>query len=183
MSKKKPGQIKARKRMVKNLLVMLLFLCVGFYGLAMAWHYHSVVKCIQAGTAQTNSGSYVLAEVHPPRNTVYTFVLDNGAKLAVPSEYVENPDTLALHTQLRFSYSKSRFGIPLAHTPTQITSLDGSAVFVREEEMLHAARGYQDFGVLFAAVGLPFGTLWPILTVHPSVWAQKFKQLRRKDKK
>lgn len=99
--------------------------------------------------------SYELSKVQLPHNIVYVFALENGDKLQISSEFLNNKDCLSKYEQLKFTYAKPLKCIPASYTLFSIASAENEVCFVNGFEVKKDIQGkILTFTVIFVLLFL-----------------------------
>ena len=124
-----------KKGNIRDLLVTAVMLIIGVLFVAESITIHITLKNRNDEHIIEYQGEYEFYKRRYLRNTQYVFVLDNGDKISVHGELIENKNfTLESHPTLQFQYSSyiSAFAYG-AHNAISIISTDGATVFLRSE--------------------------------------------------
>lgn len=120
------------KSIVKTSLYWLLIFLVGCSFFLDAVRLISVRSNIENRNVIKKFCSYELSKIRTGRNTSYLFILDDGERIWVNSELLENKDIIHTHKQLEFTYVEPMGGARFSYTCLEIVSHDGNIKFVNQ---------------------------------------------------
>ncbi len=121
-----------RKKSAITFFYLVLILFVGFSFFLDAIRLISVKNNIDNQTVIRNFCGYELTKIKTGRNTSYLFVLDDGDRLFVEGELLENKDIIDAHKKLYFTYVTPRGGTHFSYTCIKITSYNEKVQFVNQ---------------------------------------------------
>lgn len=120
--------------------ILPIVLC--FFPISIAVNRMLVYRNCTHGDLMEYTGGYSYSVSRHARNTVITFVLENGDLLSTAPEFLENREIIDEFSQLRFVYAAPSLGIPATYTPINITTVDSSICFLEPSKSIEEVRGY-----------------------------------------
>lgn len=119
---------------------LLIVLC--FFLLSISINRMLVYRNCINGDLKEYVGGYSYSVSRRVRNTVITFVLENGDLISTAPEFLENREIMNEFSQLRFVYAAPSLGIPASYTPISITTVDSCICFLEPSKSIEEVRGY-----------------------------------------
>lgn len=127
------------------LIMMLCALWIFFYNSVVYLH-------VKTGDVKTFTGSYSVEEIHLHRNTVNFITLENGDRLLLLPEWVEESKFDGQYKELAFAYSAPYRPLCGAYTTVNIQTTDSQTEIVETDTALKEAGISMITGFLLSAI-------------------------------
>jgi hypothetical protein len=152
MSKKSTQAARVRKQKITNflalgfLVIMLLFFILYTTQNALLYIHTNSNELYEY------SGHFELNEIRRHRNTAYRFTLDNGDTITANPDIMQYNQRIDDFSELHFLYTPSKNIIFFEYTAVEITTLDGTIIFLDKNDSISEAMQCIYLGIAFTVL-------------------------------
>ena len=174
MSKKSTQAARVRKQKITNILAMgFLVVMLLFFVLYTAQNALLYVHT-NSNKLYKYSGHFEVSQIRRHRNTTYQFTLDNGDIITANPDIMQSNQRIEEFSELYFLYTPTKNIIFSAYTAVEITTLDGTIIFLDKNDSISEAKQCIYLGITFTVVLLAMNIIcWLCLRRGKSVKKKK----------
>ena len=158
MSKKSTQARRVRVKRFSDFLTSSFLIIILLFFVLLAVHYGSIYARTNSNELYEYSGHFELEEIHKLRNTTYQFKLDNGDTIAANPDIMQYNQRIDEFCELHFLYT--------ANTAVEITTLDGTTIFLSKDNSVTEALGFIYLGSFFALLILVLNIIYLLCFVR-----------------
>ena len=152
MSKKSTQAARVRKQKITDFLVMGVLVIMLFFFILFAVQNALLYTHTNSNELYEYSGHFEVSEIHRHRNTTYRFTLDNGDIITANPDIMQSNQRIEEFSELYFLYTPTKNIIFSAYIAVEITTLDGTTIFLDENDSITEAKQGVCLGIVFTVL-------------------------------
>ena len=152
MSKKSTQASRVKKQKITDFLLLVFLAIMLLFFVLFAVQNALLYTHTNSNELYEYSGHFKVNEIHRPRNTTYRFTLNNGDTITANPDIMQCNQGIEEFSELRFLYTPTKNIIFFEYTAVEITTLDGTIIFLDKNDSISEAKQGIYLGIAFTVL-------------------------------